>query len=196
VNPCSLPAAPDSGFTLVELLVATTIMGVVTTTLGFAVGGMLRSSTGARERVTRAHDTMMIGFQFPNDINAATTATAPGSAQCGSGTPVLTLTTSNVAGGGSATVWYGVDAGALVRAVCTGTSVASSARLVDRVTSPSASCQAWSTTAVPAAFVAVPCAPWSGVDRVVLSLTLPSTPGPAGGSSAPVRSLAVVGARS
>jgi len=191
-----LPLAREGGFTLVELLVATAIMGIVTSTLGFSVSGMLRSSAGARERVARAHDTMMIGFQFPNDVNAASGAVVPGTAPCGNGTPVLTLTTSNVAGGAARTVWYGVDAGALVRTVCSGSAVASSARLVDRVADPVASCEAWSTATHPASFVGVGCAPWASVDRVVLTLTLPADPGPAGGLSDAARSLTLVGAPS
>ncbi len=196
MNVRAFPLAREGGFTLVELLVATAITGIVTATLGFAVSGMLRSSVGARERVARAHDTTMIGFQFPNDVNAASAAVIPGTAACGIGTPVLTLTTTNVAGGAATTVWYGVDAGALLRSVCNGSSVASSTRLVDHVTAPVAQCQTWNAASTPAAFAAVGCASWPAVDRVTLTLTLPADPGPAGGSSDVARTLTLVGAPS
>lgn len=186
----------DLGFTLVELLVATTIMAVITTTLGFTISGVLRSTAGARDRVSRAHDTMMIGFQLPNDVNAASAASVPGTVPCGTGTPVLTLTTANVASGTPTSVWYGVDAGALVRTVCSGTSVATSSRLVDRVTGPTAQCQTWSTSAAPPSFVSTTCQPWTAVDRVVLTLTLPATSGAAGAPADASRPLTVIGARS
>lgn len=196
MNIRAIPLSRDGGFTLVELLVATAITGIVTATLGFAVTGMLRSSAGARERVARAHDTTMIGFQFPNDINTASAAVIPGTATCGIGTPVLTLTTSNVAGGAATTVWYGVDAGALVRSVCNGSSVASSTRLIDHVTTPVAQCETWTTASTPAAFATVSCTSWPAVDRVTLTLTMPADPGPAGGSSDVARTLTLVGAPS
>lgn len=186
----------DLGFTLVELLVATTIMAVITTTLGFAISGVLRSTAGARDRVSRAHDTMMVGFLLPNDVNAASAAGIPGLVACGGGTPVLTLTTTNVVGSTAATVWYGVDGGALVRTVCSGASVSTSSRIVDRVTAPAAECQSWNASAVPPSFVAVACDPWSAVDRVVLTLTLPGTGGASGAVADPARALTVIGARS
>ena len=170
---------PDGGFTLVELLVAITIMVLVVGSLGLTMSGVLRSVRGAQERVDRAQDTILVGYVFPNDVNSASTITAGGARPCGSsGTPLLQMTTTNVNSNSSGQIWYTVAADtALVRYECGPGGIARSTRLAESVTVPSpgtaVECQK-QTTASPY-FVASSCGSSTAVDRVALTLTINDT---------------------
>ena len=171
----------DAGFTLPELLVAITIMVLVMGTLGFTLVSVLRTMSGAMERAERSKDTTLVGYVFPSDINSASAITTGGVAPCGTGTPLFTLTTTNVRTTSNKSVWYAVNAGgALMRFECaTGGGVANSTQLADSVSNPVITCEKQTATTPYFATVAG-CAPVASVNRVAFSLTLnPATRGTA-----------------
>jgi len=174
----------DEGFTLVELLVAITVMVLLTGTLGFTLVSVLRNVGAAQDRVQRSMDTTIVGLVFPKDINHATSISLSGSAPCGTGTPLFTLKTTNVRltpNPSNQIVWYSVNAkGALVRYECgTGGVVVNTTQLADSVSSPLVTCEMRMTTSP--YFATLPnCLPQASVGRVVLNLTFK----PVGGGAA------------
>ena len=165
-------ADSDAGFTLPELLVAITIMVLVMGTLGFTLVSVLRTMSGAQERAERSKDTTLVGYVFPSDVNSASAITTGGSAPCGSGTPLFTLTTTNVRTTSNKTVWYSVNAkGALVRYECGTGGVVNTTQLADSISNPVITCEKQTTT-TPFFATLANCSPAASISRVAFSLTL------------------------
>ena len=123
--------ADESGFTLVELLIAVAVMGLIMVALGagFSVG--LRTMNDTSSRLAGSNDAQLVGVHLPPDIESATEAVGyPGNGTCFGADPVLRLTD-----GATFDVVYGVKAdGAtfrLDRYDCSGTTVLST-RIVAR----------------------------------------------------------------
>lgn len=135
----------ESGFTLVELLIAVTVLGIIIVALGagFSVG--LRSLDDTSNRLSGSTDAQQLGVYLLPDVQSASTvvasSTGAGIACTGASNPVLQLTD-----GASFNVVYGVrtvTSGSLAdathpayfleRYVCTGGSVQSaSTKVVSR----------------------------------------------------------------
>src|SRR4051794_18413504 len=67
----------DSGFTLVELLVAIVILGAVVGAIAasFIVG--LKTTDGTAERYRASHDAQLLSLYFPVDAQNSTTSVVP-----------------------------------------------------------------------------------------------------------------------
>ena len=129
-------AGGESGFTLVELLIAVTVLGVIMTAIaaGFSVG--LRTMNDTSDRLAGSNDAQHLAVSLVPDVASATVAVAAadgaGIACTGASNPVLQLSD-----GTSFNVVYGVRsvAGAstfqLERYVCTAGAVTST-RVVAR----------------------------------------------------------------
>lgn len=116
----------QSGFTLVELLIAVVVLGMIVVALGsgFSVG--LRTMNDTSNRLAGSNDAQLLGIYLPPDVESATEVTASASGigiTCtGASNPMLQLTD-----GTTFNVVYGVrsasDGFQLERYVCTGGSV-------------------------------------------------------------------------
>lgn len=118
----------ESGFTLVELLIAVVVLGMIVVALGsgFSVG--LRTMNDTSNRLAGSNDAQLLGIYLPPDVESATAATASadgtGITCTGASNPMLQLTD-----GTTFNVVYGVRSASggfqLERYVCTGGSVQS-----------------------------------------------------------------------
>jgi prepilin-type N-terminal cleavage/methylation domain-containing protein len=63
----------EQGFTLVELLVAITIMSMIMGGISESIIVGLRSTAAISTSVSESHDTQMVTAWFPRDVNGATT---------------------------------------------------------------------------------------------------------------------------
>jgi prepilin-type N-terminal cleavage/methylation domain-containing protein len=122
--------ADERGFTLVELLVAIAILGIIMLPLSGAFSVGLRTINDTSNRLAGSADAQLLTVHFPADVQGATegTTTVPAAACTGAENPKLQLTD-----GGGATamnVVYGVRASGsayqVVRYDCAGGSVVKS----------------------------------------------------------------------
>lgn len=187
----------ESGFTLVELLVAITISVLIMGAVGITLVAILRSMSGAQDRMGRTADTSLISYTFARDIASSSKVVGGGSTACGSGTVLVKITTRNVqqatsTGTPSAKpVWYCVKTnGQVLRyecatdASCAAGTYAMTTVLADKVavsgtSKPAVDCQAQDAS-VAAGFASLGACPAtlpSGkkVRRVLLTMTLQPT---------------------
>ncbi len=117
----------QDGFTLVELLVATVITGIIVGALGTAFIVSFRATDEAGERLAVAHDLQLLTASFGSDVQSADivrrTATTPA---CGPDTPVISMQWDDL--GVIIRVAYVVDTSssvaALLRYECRGAAIA------------------------------------------------------------------------
>lgn len=134
-------ARDEAGFTLVELLIAVTVLGIIIAALGagFSVG--LRTMNDTSNRLSGSNDAQQLGVYLPPDVESASVAvasdTGSGITCTGASNPVLQLTD-----GATFNIVYGVrsESGAyqLERYVCTGGSVQSTKVVARNLASTSA----------------------------------------------------------
>jgi prepilin-type N-terminal cleavage/methylation domain-containing protein len=82
---------PDSGFTLVELLLSVMLLGIISTAL---IGVMFAAATAnqqTRQRLDGTRDEQFGSVYFGPDVQGATEVQAGVTARCGTGTAVLEL---------------------------------------------------------------------------------------------------------
>lgn len=60
----------DSGFTLIELIVATAITGIITASLTAMLSGFLLNAEATRARMSQSHDVQSAASYFAQDVNA------------------------------------------------------------------------------------------------------------------------------
>ena len=136
----------DRGFTLVELIVAVSILGIITATLGGAVYLALRSTSNNYTRLEQSNAEMVITRYLTGDVQSAATwnvdTAAENTVGC-AGTRQLELTTYADAGDTtpSVTVRWVVDgANGLLRCVFSGSSLQSSMAVTQGITQFDSSC--------------------------------------------------------
>lgn len=114
----------DAGFTLVELLMAITIMGIILVTLGFSVTQGYQNATETKASIDRAILANFAARYFAPDIASTTLAGTPivtvNPPQCGTDAiPVIDIQTSD-----NTAVSYGIESAdggeSLVRSTCSG----------------------------------------------------------------------------
>lgn len=135
----------DSGFSLIELTIAVTILGLVMAAVTSTLLISLRATSEATDRLDRGNDVLLTSALFGPDVAGATTVTAPmqsghrgppATAGCGRNDPLVVefrgLTPEDLRTDRSWTVSYVLtDAGtALARRSCTGTSTSPDSELV------------------------------------------------------------------
>ncbi len=74
----------EAGFTLVELLLAVSILGIVLGALLTAMFGMLQAKAATQERLAVSHDAQTAAAYFNNDGQGGGTVSLAGPAGCGS----------------------------------------------------------------------------------------------------------------
>lgn len=72
--------AGDAGFTLTELLVAITILGIVTSALGATIISWLRYSDATQKQLELSHDVQVSAAHFARDVSAMGTRDGAGGA--------------------------------------------------------------------------------------------------------------------
>lgn len=99
-------ARDEHGFTLVELLIAVSVLGVIVLALGAAFSVGLRTMDTTTNRLAGSMDAQLLGVHLPDDVASATViTTAPAAIVCtGVASPVLQLAD------GAFNVVYGVRA--------------------------------------------------------------------------------------
>jgi prepilin-type N-terminal cleavage/methylation domain-containing protein len=118
----------ESGFTLVELMIAIAVLGVIMVALGSAFSFGLITMNDTSNRLSGSNDAQLLAVFLPPDVESATAAVASASGAgitcTGASSPVLQLTDA-----ATFNVVYGVrlvsGAYQLERYVCTGGSVQS-----------------------------------------------------------------------
>lgn len=156
----------EDGFTLVELIIAIVIMGVITVPLADVVLGFMRNADATTARLLESHDVQIASAYWAQDVASfgARSTVSPyaltqsvelnvayGSSlyPCGTAgtTPIVTLAWDDFTGPGAATlvrVAYVVQAGELHRLRCNGSAVvvsdATLARTLDPSTPPVVDC--------------------------------------------------------
>lgn len=91
----------DAGMTLVELLVATMISGLLATAIAAAFTVGVRTTDTANQRLAGSQGAQLATSYFPTDVESATTVT-PGGTPCTGGTPtVATLSWSDLPASGA-----------------------------------------------------------------------------------------------
>lgn len=85
------PRPADDGFTLVELIIAIGIMGLLVSTLVGVLFASVRANSETRERLDGTRDEQISSVWFAPDVQGATSVTTGGAATCGSGTALLDL---------------------------------------------------------------------------------------------------------
>lgn len=129
----------ESGFTLVELVLAVTVMGMIMVTMGAAFSTTVRTMNVASNRLSDSNDAQRMGVYFPRDVQSASTVitssfTCSGLADSGTIKQVMQLSDStfNVVyavrsvASGSSTVYQ------LERRDCTGGTLQSGTTVVAR----------------------------------------------------------------
>ncbi len=137
----------DQGFTLVELLVAITILGIITTALGTALFVGIRASGDDQRNLDQSNAEQLVTYYLANDVKAACAtalvvpacprspnpSTSPVAA-CGSTAQVaIDTTTSAGAAAADLTIAYVLTGTTLTRDTCVyGTSSATSSRVLSQ----------------------------------------------------------------
>jgi prepilin-type N-terminal cleavage/methylation domain-containing protein len=68
--------APEGGFTLVELLVGVTILGIIVVALGAAFGIGVRAFDNTTNRLSSSNDAQRVSTYFPPDVQSASRVSA------------------------------------------------------------------------------------------------------------------------
>ena len=98
----------DRGMTLVELLITVTILGIIMSSLSFAIIAILRNEGPTKNRLSESKDITFLQAWIPNDLASATSrnvdpAYQPSPTATLAGTNVLTIDRSDVMADGTAT---------------------------------------------------------------------------------------------
>jgi prepilin-type N-terminal cleavage/methylation domain-containing protein len=136
--------ADEAGFTLVEVMLASTISAVITSVIATAVIVSLRNADATSNRLSVSHDAQIAQSWFTTDAQSADGADTDfsGTGTCGSSTPVLVLRWASRAAfppNDYRVVTYGVNVDGptgerqLVRESCQGTTGYASLALTETV---------------------------------------------------------------
>jgi prepilin-type N-terminal cleavage/methylation domain-containing protein len=145
------PHQPQEGFTLVELLIAVVINGLIMSAIASALFVGLRTTTDARRNLGQSNGEQLIAYYFTGDVQSAcnpalSAPTCPrtpnpsmssGSA-CGTAAQFAIDTFSNpTASAPDVTVGYGLQTGVLTRFTCGygAASTSSSVTLAEKISS-------------------------------------------------------------
>jgi type II secretory pathway pseudopilin PulG len=81
------PTAPrrEDGFSLIELIIAIGLLGVVFSVLALVVVTAMTTNRDTRERLDETRDEQLVAAYFASDVAGATAVVAGGTSQCGSG---------------------------------------------------------------------------------------------------------------
>jgi prepilin-type N-terminal cleavage/methylation domain-containing protein len=81
---------PEGGFTLVEMLVAITILGIIMGAIGAMIITAFRTSTTVSDELSGSRGPKMVSRYWGPDVEQAREV-VPGGGGCGTGTPVVTF---------------------------------------------------------------------------------------------------------
>lgn len=93
--------APDGGFTLIELVLAVAVLGIVMTAMSAAMLVAFRSNQETSDRLTSSLDVQFSSAVFADDVaganhTATDQAAQSGSAACGAGAAVVNFASSDL----------------------------------------------------------------------------------------------------
>jgi prepilin-type N-terminal cleavage/methylation domain-containing protein len=109
----------ESGVTLIELLVAVSILGIVMTALSGALFVGLRTTRDTQTSLGQSNAEQLVSTYLTKDIQAAATVRTSGTSTCGSQPIVLETTTrTDPLAASNVTVAYALSGTDLVRQVC------------------------------------------------------------------------------
>ena len=81
----------SDGFTLIEVLLAVTILGLVMAPLSGAMFLLLRTNGATSDRVSAAHDELMLAAYWSGDVQSTTTISMTDATSCPAGSSGSTL---------------------------------------------------------------------------------------------------------
>jgi prepilin-type N-terminal cleavage/methylation domain-containing protein len=79
------------GFTLIELIIAIGILGIVFSALSLAMLASMRANQETRVRLDETRDEQFVAAYFASDVNGATGMASGTTARCGTGTAIAEL---------------------------------------------------------------------------------------------------------
>jgi prepilin-type N-terminal cleavage/methylation domain-containing protein len=88
----------DDGFTLVELLLAISILGIVVAPIGLAMMTSLSIIGRSEQRFTDSRSSLIAAAYFSNDVASARAIQTDDAAACGGGTAVISLSWADASG--------------------------------------------------------------------------------------------------
>src|SRR5205823_5391884 len=74
----------DGGFTLVELLISVTILGILIAAIANAMFVALHATVSANDRLTESNDALVAATYFDDDVQGAQSVSVGTTANCGS----------------------------------------------------------------------------------------------------------------
>ena len=92
------------GFTLVELLVAVAILGIISAPLSIAVISGIRSLGKSDQKFNDSRSALISASYFANDVAGANTVVLNDTTACGGGTAIVSFDSSSATGGVAAPV--------------------------------------------------------------------------------------------
>jgi hypothetical protein len=157
---------------MVELLVAITILGVISVSIGAVYTVMARSTSGTMDRLTQSRGPKLVGVYWTPDVNGSETVNPTG-AVCGtSGTALVSFLWSDDRYGSLLSTWSTVTTGSATKVIRNRCTVSDGV-----VSTPVQTTTVADNLAAPPAVqvrcgaALDPCAADSTPDRVVLTLT-------------------------
>jgi prepilin-type N-terminal cleavage/methylation domain-containing protein len=142
--PASRRAHGASGFTLIELIVAVTVMGLIVGPLTAAAEFFITHGQAATGQFADDSSVRSVISLFDTDAQSAESVTVPDPAPCGSAASALvTMTWTDDNGTIYRASWSTQTSGttmSLVRQRCTGTSLVSTLLVADVTAAPTVSC--------------------------------------------------------
>jgi prepilin-type N-terminal cleavage/methylation domain-containing protein len=136
-------ARPMNGFTLIELIVSVTVLGLIIGPLAASATFFLSHGQEASQRFADDNSIRSVLSVFTTDAQSAETVTVPDAAPCGSSSSALVTLTWTDDGTIFKASWSTLTSGStttLVRRRCTGTTLVSTLLIGDVQSAPTVSC--------------------------------------------------------
>ena len=99
--PAPAPAGSrrDEGFSLIELIIAIGLLGVVFSVLALVMVTAMATNRDTRDRLDETRDEQFVAAYFASDVAGATVVAAGGASECGGGSALVELRGASFAAG-------------------------------------------------------------------------------------------------
>lgn len=98
-EPAAVDPRRDEGFSLIELIIAIGLLGVVFGVLALVMVTALATNRDTRERLDETRDEQLVAAYFASDVAGATVVASGAASECGTGTALVELRGASFAAG-------------------------------------------------------------------------------------------------